>query len=619
MIPREISAEHVKAAIAEIDKDGVPYDRESTKYDLIYKGNSYPPKYVVSVAAKYAVGYEWPSGKFNGGKETNAFLQSRGFKIKHSVAHEGMKTNSRQRSRKRIPVRSVTKETRQQISVLVKKVKEKIDEYVRDVKQRTTGHKDHCRECKSRVLALLQALYGVVEVQKRFEVVPTTAAFEVSAYWRDLMEIFAAIRRERGFTDFVRAAALPACDYFVPQPGMIVEFDESQHFTALRELSLSRYPSALQLGFDREEWIGLCRRIRARDNDPAYRDEQRAWYDTLRDFLPTILNLHPTIRLYEKELQWCSLDAKRPADLATFRQILAERADFWKLEFSHGGDAAMARIVIDGAWSGDPTLARRLLFDVCAQWPAGTHVRCISTCGAFLTFPWPAQFPRQRVNRSPEPEAIEELATIAEQTCRELLSGDLRSKLQQHADYVTLGVDSYKDNPLKTWNSNAAQHCELVCVVDLRTAAIHVTGKSYPTSEQEGGLLRITDLTSHFVDLGNERTVVLGCHDLNMFSRRSDANAGAWRMKVKNEFKRLMKTNAPSWVLHHPHTAVKRSTWREGWNGLMALHKGHLAYLGTGAYSRSDPGWNERDDPDDVLRATARGPVMDIVASVGLP
>jgi hypothetical protein len=29
----------------------------------------------------------------------------------------------------------------------------------------------------------------------------------------------------------------------------------------------------------------LCEEINAKDNYPPYRDEQRAWYDTLRDFL----------------------------------------------------------------------------------------------------------------------------------------------------------------------------------------------------------------------------------------------------------------------------------------------------------------------------------------------
>jgi hypothetical protein len=54
----------------------------------------------------------------------------------------------------------------------------------------------------------------------------------------------------------------------------------------------------LELGFDKKRWIRLCETIGAKDNDPPYRDEQRAWYDTLRDFLPSIRGLKPTIRLH---------------------------------------------------------------------------------------------------------------------------------------------------------------------------------------------------------------------------------------------------------------------------------------------------------------------------------
>ena len=52
----KITREHVIAAIKEIDVEGVPEDAQSTGYDLIQEGKHYPPKYVVSLAAKYARG-----------------------------------------------------------------------------------------------------------------------------------------------------------------------------------------------------------------------------------------------------------------------------------------------------------------------------------------------------------------------------------------------------------------------------------------------------------------------------------------------------------------------------------------------------------------------------------
>jgi len=48
MMPDQIMAEHVRAAIAEIDRGGVPPLRQSVGYHLVYQGRRYPPKYVVS-------------------------------------------------------------------------------------------------------------------------------------------------------------------------------------------------------------------------------------------------------------------------------------------------------------------------------------------------------------------------------------------------------------------------------------------------------------------------------------------------------------------------------------------------------------------------------------------
>ena len=115
---------------------------------------------------------------------------------------------------------------------------------------------------------------------------------------------------------------LPHCDFFIPNPGFILEFDESQHFTLPRKIALERYPDDLKMGFSRERWMMLCQRIDSKDNDPPYRDEQRAWYDTLRDFLPAIKGLKPTVRLFARDFVWCSLDPDDPSDVRRFKNLL---------------------------------------------------------------------------------------------------------------------------------------------------------------------------------------------------------------------------------------------------------------------------------------------------------
>ncbi len=89
MIPNNIRKEHVLKAIAEIDNKGIPERRGSTRYELALDGKSYPPKYLITIANRYANGREWPSDRFNGGWETNTFLSRMGFKIrKKSRSHE---------------------------------------------------------------------------------------------------------------------------------------------------------------------------------------------------------------------------------------------------------------------------------------------------------------------------------------------------------------------------------------------------------------------------------------------------------------------------------------------------------------------------------------------------
>jgi len=369
MIPTAITAVHVLQAIAEIDKTGVPSSRQSALWDVVFQGRLYPPKYVVSLAAKYATGQVLPSQDFNGGSETNGFLQNLGFDIKSKSASTTLQTTRSHNA----------------------------------PRQSGTVHSERCQACKKTVRALLEKLYGTVEVEKRFPIGATQADFAASPFLPELNQILARLVQARGFTDFIRTDALPTCDYFLPRPGFVLELDESQHFTPLRKVALSSYPASLPLGFDRKRWIAICEEINARDDEPPHRDEQRAWYDTLRDFLPSVLGLLPTVRLAVSEYPWCELKPNSREDLEKFRQILSERAQFWSIDVHGSPGARYGRVAIDGAWSGDLNAARRLLGDVAAGMAPHDRLTCLCTCGAFLRFDWPADLP-YRGNLDPKPQ-----------------------------------------------------------------------------------------------------------------------------------------------------------------------------------------------------------------------
>ena len=83
-IPSIIARDHILKAIHEIDELGVPDRRKSTNYCLIHEQRHYPPKYVISIAAKYATGEELWHHNFQGGEgygRANEFLRSRGFEV----------------------------------------------------------------------------------------------------------------------------------------------------------------------------------------------------------------------------------------------------------------------------------------------------------------------------------------------------------------------------------------------------------------------------------------------------------------------------------------------------------------------------------------------------------
>ena len=91
MVNNQVIRQHVLSALEEIDKKGVPAKRKSTKYNLYHDNKPYPPKYVLSIATKIAVGKELEPSQFYGGDETNNFLTSLGFTIL-----EGSKTRLNQ-------------------------------------------------------------------------------------------------------------------------------------------------------------------------------------------------------------------------------------------------------------------------------------------------------------------------------------------------------------------------------------------------------------------------------------------------------------------------------------------------------------------------------------------
>lgn len=187
-------------------------------------------------------------------------------------------------------------------------------------------HDERCKDCKKVVEHFLSMIYGSVIPNHDLSLPSRLADYSGSVVFDALSEIHLKLQRHRNYVDFVRSKKLKPVDFFVPAYNLIVEFDESQHFSELRKITLENYPDSLKIGYDKSKWMKLCQKLNKKDPDPKciFRDEQRAWFDTLRDFAPIICDLKPTIRLYASEYPWCSLNIDSPEDINTFLKLIGE-------------------------------------------------------------------------------------------------------------------------------------------------------------------------------------------------------------------------------------------------------------------------------------------------------
>lgn len=580
MIPKHINREHIINAIEETKRYGIPRDRISRKYLLAYAGEFYPPKHIISLANKYAIGNVLNPSLFSGGMETNEFLNKLGFKI--------VKTPSVEKSFSKIPNQK---------------------KKMRYMKSR---HNERCPKCKEVIGMLLEKVYGHVETNYKFKIGAHPEDFKNTSNYEKIKEIYMILQSHRGFKDFVKTRTLPNCDFFIPKPGFILEFDESQHFTKPRSVALTKYPKDLKLGFDKEKWIKRCLEIKAEDNNPPYRDEQRAWYDALRDFLPTIKGLKPTIRLFANDFVWCSLDPNNLVDVKRFENFLKRKADSRDLEVREGSNTFLARIIICSEWAGEPEKAKKLLEDIYKQWPKDKKVKFVVTCGGFIQFDWPKSISWQDIgdNRYPNRDIVEALVKEAEKCAKFILSDGLDRKLGEFTNYITLGIDSFKEKISTTQNYIGQPHIELVFLIDLKHKKFYWTGKSYPTSNQQNGLVRITDLKKHFFELRDVgKVMILGCHDLTIFNPRS-GNAKGWRKRVNKDFRELAKQEKPNIVLQHPHTTDSILTWSAAWNALVKELPTVEIYSSAGRYFNPE---GERSKLNYVLERTKHGNSIDFI------
>lgn len=191
------------------------------------------------------------------------------------------------------------------------------------------------------------------------------------------------------------------------------------------------------------------------------------------------------------------------------------------------------------------------------------HLEFVITPGGFLSFDFPDDL-QDDINVDDITEKQlkrlqKEAGIVISDFFEKLKKGDFE-KLKKIADYITIGIDGS--------NSTGKREIELIAVYNLKKEKIvRWTGKFYPIEEQKRRLIKFNNLDSHFIELNNQKIMILGCHDLNVYSPRGQAVAkpGGYKKEIAEEFKSKSKEFQPDIILQHPHTTDSPNIWSLAW------------------------------------------------------
>lgn len=243
----------------------------------------------------------------------------------------------------------------------------------------------------------------------------------------------------------------------------------------------------------------------------------------------------------------------------------------------------IGRIVIQGEPPGDSAAAEATLLNVLTRrWPPGARVKFLITPGGFVSSAWPRAW-SGRVSWQSQPADLVDLVAAAERVVNRVVTRRVLGAAADKAEVLTVGIDLCA--------TSGPEHVELVAVFDVREGKlVRWTGKSYPTGSQEKALVQVADLDTHLLSIAGERVLVLGCHDLNMFSPRGRANQDPQGIRRKRCDAMAAKVQQfrPSVVLQHPHSTDTPNIWRLPWSSLRkAIPSVKVWASGIGYYNRS--------------------------------
>ena len=281
----------------------------------------------------------------------------------------------------------------------------------------------------------------------------------------------------------------------------------------------------------------------------------------------------------------------------------------------------VVRIVVNGSPSkaqGDNSAeARKMLLQTFRSdcWPAATATFA-TTPGGFIQAPFPRKYDGGWGWNS-SPKDFKKIIPSAQKAIHKVVTKEVLKIARRRAEFLTVGVDLNNDGgKLQTVGAQPDIHAEVVGVVNTASGEIvHWTGKSYPVERQKSTLVHEANLQSHLFRCGGERVLVLGCHDLNMFSERSYANQdpNGLRRKRSDEMRRLATAFKPTVILQHAHATDSPNIWSTGWSGARELLRNGCTYASGIAYYRAGKEPRRRLDEVRARTRCCGSHVVDVV------
>jgi len=564
-----VTVNDIKKAIDFFDRTNENYPEPRNTF-LIYNDKKYPAKHIRGLAYFIANKKEISKSEYSGGQETATFFKKLGFTVQYKK-----NTLKPIEKRKTTPKKTIQDKPRQPISKKLNVVSQ-----------------------KNAIQRLLQKHFGHIETEKKFDWLKTPNQEKLPKEYSQIVKALSEYRNQNGFQ---KSNYQLLCDIVLEDHKLIIEYDENQHFSKAREITLENYPSTIKLNFSKETWINACKKINAKDNSPIDRDEKRAFYDTVRD-IEAFRHGYKLVRVKHGDIDWEADEAEKH-----LKQIVSVPNNYNEIITKH----KIARLIVTGKQydkSGNPNFSRlsKLVEKFLATEYQKRTYEFILTPGGFLTFDFPESLQHDLDIVNAEQHSVTFLQKEANshiESFFDSLNPITFQSLKETVDYFTIGIDGF--NPTNN------QHIELIAIYDLkREKTIRWTGKFYPTERQKRYLIKINNLETHFIELNNQKVVILGCHDLNIFSPRGQAkaNPNGWKKQLADKFKSSCKIYNPEIILQHPHTTDTPNIWNLAWRKV-EVELPSVKHFASGIKYYNENG--VRGDIDSVLEKTKKGDVTD--------